>query len=52
MRKHNQIHTLGAAHDKTQFCFLRKSKDFKCSLWSVFCVMLVSISHLFINKQT
>jgi len=34
MRKHNQIHTLGAPHYKAHFQFLRKLKDFKCTLWS------------------
>jgi len=34
MRKHNQIHTLGAPHYKAYFRFLRKLKDFKWSLWS------------------
>jgi len=34
MRKHKRIHTLGAPHDKAHFRFLRKSKDFKCALWS------------------
>jgi len=34
MRKHNQIHTLGAPHCKAHFRFLRKLKDFKCVLWS------------------
>jgi len=34
MRKHNQIHTLGAPHYKAHFRFLRKLKDFKCALWS------------------
>jgi len=33
MRKHNQIHTLGAPRFKTHFQFLRKLKDFKCALW-------------------
>jgi len=31
MRKHNQIHTLGALHYKAH---LRNLKDFKCALWS------------------
>jgi len=34
MRKHNQIHTLGALHYKAHFRFLSKLKDFKCALWS------------------
>jgi len=34
MRKHNQIHTLGAPNYKAHFRFLRKVKDFKCALWS------------------
>jgi len=34
MRKHNQVHTLGASHYKAHFSFLRKLKDFKCALWS------------------
>jgi len=34
MRKHYQIHTLGAPHYKAHFRFLRKLKDFKCALWS------------------
>ena len=34
MRKHNQIHTLGAPLYKAHFRFLRKLKDFKCTLWS------------------
>jgi len=34
MRKHNQVHTLGAPHYKAHFRFLRKFKDFKCALWS------------------
>jgi len=34
MRKHNQIHTLGAPHYEMHLRFLRKSKDFKCALWS------------------
>jgi len=34
MRKHNQIHTLGALHYKAHFRFLSKLKDFKCTLWS------------------
>jgi len=29
---HKQIHTLGAPH-KVHFQFLRKLKDFKCTLW-------------------
>jgi len=33
MRKHDQIHTLGTPH-KAHFQFLKKLKDFKCSLWS------------------
>ena len=32
MRKHNQIHTLGAPHYKAHFRFLRKLKDFKWTL--------------------
>jgi len=31
MRKHNQIHALGASHYKVHFQFLRKLKDFKCA---------------------
>jgi len=34
MKKHNQIHTLGALHYKTHFRFLRKLEDIKCALWS------------------
>jgi len=34
MRKHNQIHALGALHYKAHFRVLRKLKDFKCALWS------------------
>jgi len=34
MRKHNQIHTLGAPHYKTYFRFLSKLNEFKCALWS------------------
>jgi len=34
MRKHKQVHTLGAPHYKAHFRFLRKLKDFKCALWS------------------
>jgi len=34
MRKHNQIHTLGALHYMAHFRFLRKLNDFKCTLWS------------------
>jgi len=34
MRKHNQIHTLGAPHYKAHFRFVRKWTDFKCALWS------------------
>jgi len=34
MRKHNQIHTLGASHYKAHFRCLRKLKDFKWTLWS------------------
>ena len=34
MRKHDQILTLGTAHYKAHFRFLRKSKDFKSALWS------------------
>jgi len=34
MRKHNQIHTLGAPHYKAHFRFLKKLKDFKCVVWS------------------
>jgi len=34
MRKHNQIHTLSAPHDKAHFRFLRKLKDFMGALWS------------------
>jgi len=34
MRKHNQIHTLGAPHYKVHVRFLWKSKDFKCAIWS------------------
>ena len=34
MRKHNQIHILGAPHYKAHFRFLRNLKDFKCALWS------------------
>ena len=34
MRKHNQIHILGAPHYKAHFRFLSKLKDFKCTLWS------------------
>jgi len=34
MRKHNQVHTLGAPHYKAHFRFLRKLKDFKCLLSS------------------
>ena len=34
MRKHNQIHTLGAPHYRTHFRLLRKLNDFKCTLWS------------------
>ena len=34
MRKHNQIHTLGALHYKVHFRFLSKLKDFKWALWS------------------
>ena len=37
MRKHNQIHTLGALHYKEHFRFLRKLKDCKCALWSKRC---------------
>jgi len=33
MRKHNQIHTLGAPHYKVHFRF----EDFKCALWSEKC---------------
>jgi len=29
MRKHDQIHKLGALHYKAHFQFLRKLKDFK-----------------------
>ena len=32
MRKHNQVHTLGAPHYKAHFRLLRKLKDFKCAL--------------------
>jgi len=28
MRKHNQVHTVGAPHCKAHFRFLRKLKDF------------------------
>jgi len=31
------IHTLGAPHHKANFWFLRKLKDFKCTLWSKKC---------------
>jgi len=31
MRKHNQIHTLGALHSKVHFQYLRKFKEFNCS---------------------
>jgi len=31
MRKHNQIHKLGAPHYKAHFRFLKKLKDFKCA---------------------
>jgi len=34
MRKHNQIHTLGAPHYKALFTSLSKLKHFKCALWS------------------
>jgi len=34
MRKHNQIHTLGALHYEAHFRFLSQLKDFKCALWS------------------
>jgi len=34
MRKHNQIHTLGAPHYKEHLRFLRKLRNFKCALWS------------------
>jgi len=34
MRKHNQIHTLGAPHYKAHFRFLSKLNEFKCALWS------------------
>ena len=34
MRKHNQIHILGAPHYKVHFRFLRNFKGFKCALWS------------------
>ena len=34
MRKHNQVHTLGASHYKVHFRFLKKEKDFECALWS------------------
>jgi len=34
VRKHNQIRTLGAPHYKGQFQFLRKLKDFVCTIWS------------------
>jgi len=34
MRKHNQIHTLGAPHYEAHFRFLRKLKGCKCALWS------------------
>jgi len=37
MRKHERIHTLGAPQYKAHFWFLRKSKDFKCALWSEKC---------------
>jgi len=37
MRKHNQIHALGAPHFKAHFRFLRKLKDCKCALWSEKC---------------
>jgi len=34
MRKHNQIHALGALHYEAHFRFMSKLKDFKCALWS------------------
>jgi len=34
MRKHNQIHTLGALHYTAHFQFFRKLKDFKYAVWS------------------
>jgi len=34
MRKHNQVHTLGAPHYKEDFRFPRKLNNFKCALWS------------------
>jgi len=45
MRKHNQIHTLGAPYYKVHFRFLRKLTDFKCALWSE--KYSTSPSHLF-----
>ena len=41
MRRHNQIHTLGAPHYKAHFWFLRKLKDSKCVLWSGQCGTLL-----------
>jgi len=37
VRKHNQIHTLGAPCYEAHFRFLRKLEDFKCALWSEKC---------------
>jgi len=34
LRKHNQIHTLGASHGEAHFRFFTKLKDFKYALWS------------------
>jgi len=50
MRKHKQIHTLGAPHYKAHFRFLRKSKDFRYALWSKIygsCPDLFAGNHLF-----
>jgi len=54
MRKHNQVHTLGAPHYKAHFRFLRKLKDFKCALWSEkygSCPDLFAGNHLFTTRK-
>jgi len=42
MRKHNQLHTLGAMHYKVHLRLLRKLKYFKCALWSENVVVYIS----------
>jgi len=44
MKKHNQIHTLGALHYKAHFRILRKLKDFMRALPSKKCVVALICS--------